>query len=524
VRSRAHPGVLGLTGLLVALLAAPARGEPHPSPGWEKRQANADLAEGQRLLKEGRYDDALFKLKAAYAVDPGVEALIGIAQAERGAGRTLDAYASYEALQRERASELLPEQRQEVERALGELGQKIGTLKLAVPADASCAIDGEPVPPEALGKPIRLLIGAHKVAITGPGGAATIRDVIIRRGKQSDLSLAASVAPVAAPPPARTVAPPPPQPVVPPPSPPPSPAPAAPVVPPPPPPRALPPPPAAPISRPAPVVAPAPPVAPPAPPAPRAPTPAPPPVAPPAASAAAPPPEIGIPADPEAPPAPPAPIPPDLMGEPTPPAPPPPPPAPPEEASPVRVGLMVGVLSFPRPVEAELAFKISRWFGLAIEGSFLPQLRTPGGEAQLDLKALQGLFRWYPFGGAFFLGGGLGFQNFIGSLGQTVDGGNLQVTADMSGAFFVPQAGWMWITDSGFTIGLTLGLQIPIPREPIVSSTFNGQPVPDMPTGYVSQTVIDQAQANESSVRSVAKVIMRYPLPEIDLLRLGFFF
>jgi hypothetical protein len=518
---RAHPGVLLLAGLLIALPNGVVRAASESSSAWEKRQANVDLVEGQRLLKEGKYDEALFKLKAAYAVDPGVEALLGIAQAERGAGRTLDAYGTYETLQHERASELLPEQRQEVDRALGELGQKIGTLKLVVPADASCSIDGEPVPPEALGKPIRLLIGAHKVAITGPGGAATIRDVIVRRGKQTDLSLGPSAPtvppPAVAPPPAAKPAPaPPPAPPTPPP---PAVTPGAPAPARVPPPAALPPP----VLPPPPVTArpPAPAVAPPPPPAPPPATPAAPPPAPPAPPL----PDVGAAPPAEAPLAPPAPIPPDLLTETVSPSPPPalPPPEPPAQSA-VRVGLMVGIASFPRPLEAELALKLSRWFGLAVQGSFLPTLTAPGGEAKLDLKALQGVFRWYPFGGTFFLGGGLGFQNFVGSLGQIVDGGNLQVTADMSGAFVVPQIGWMIILDSGFSIGFGIGLQIPIPREPIVSSTYNGQPVPTMPTGNVTQDVIDQAQANESSVRSVAKVIMRYPLPEIDFLRLGFFF
>jgi len=257
---------------------------------------------------------------------------------------------------------------------------------------------------------------------------------------------------------------------------------------------------------------------------------APPPVAAPRPAVAAAPPEPAVPPAPPAdvpvpapPMAPPEPLPPELTIE-TPPPPPSPPPEPAPEANPMRLGLMVGILSFPRPLEAEVVLKMGRWFGLGLEGSFLPTLRAPGDAASLDLKAVQGMFRWYPFGGAFFLGAGLGYQNFIGSLGQTVDGGDLQVSADMSGPYFAPQLGWMWITDSGFSVGVTLGLQVPIPREPVVSSTYNGQPVPGMPTASVSQNVIDTAHSNESSVRSIAKFIVRYPFPEIDLLRVGLFF
>ncbi|HVT09125.1 MAG TPA: hypothetical protein VHO67_16810, partial [Polyangia bacterium] len=190
----------------------------------------------------------------------------------------------------------------------------------------------------------------------------------------------------------------------------------------------------------------------------------------------------------------------------------------------LRVGVILGIISIPRPIELELAFKVGRWFGLGIEGSFLPQLSVPAVDAKLDLKAMQGVFRWYPFGGSFFLGAGLGYQNFEASFGETVDNGHLNVKADMSGAFFIPQVGWMFIGDSGLCFGINLGLQIPIPKEPVVTATYNGQPVPSQPTSSVPQDVIDQAQSNVDSVRSVAKFIVRYPFPEIDFLRLGLFF
>ncbi|HVY38321.1 MAG TPA: hypothetical protein VHM31_10300, partial [Polyangia bacterium] len=190
----------------------------------------------------------------------------------------------------------------------------------------------------------------------------------------------------------------------------------------------------------------------------------------------------------------------------------------------LRVGVILGIISIPRPIEVELAFKVGRWFGLGVEGSFLPQLSVPAVDAKLDLKAVQGVFRWYPFGGAFFLGAGLGYQNFEASFGETVDNGHLNVKADMSGAFFVPQVGWMFVSDSGLCFGIDLGLQIPIPKEPVVTATYNDQPVPAQPTSSVPQDVIDQAQSNVDSVRSVAKFIVRYPFPEIDFLRIGLFF
>ncbi|HVT05992.1 MAG TPA: hypothetical protein VHO67_00970, partial [Polyangia bacterium] len=180
---------LGAVALLASLPAGRARAAA-PNPGWEHRQAERDAAEGQRLLKAGLYDEALFKLKAAYSVEPSAETAFGIASAQRGGGRTLEAYASYESLLRDHGSELSADQRQSAETALAELGLKTGTLKLAIAdPEASCSVDGETVAADAVKKPMRLLIGAHKVVLTKPNGTATSYDVIIRRGKETELAV-----------------------------------------------------------------------------------------------------------------------------------------------------------------------------------------------------------------------------------------------------------------------------------------------------------------------------------------------
>lgn len=497
---------------LLAGLPAPRAHAAAPNPGWDHRQAERDAAEGQRLLKQGLYDEALFKLKAAYTVQPTAETALGIATAQRGGARTLEAYASYETLLRDHGAELTADQRQSAETALAELALKTGTLKLAIAdPEASCSVDGEPVAGDAARKPIRLLIGAHQVVLSKSNGTATSYDVIIRRGKETELAVPprrqtagapVTLTPVAAP------APPPPAPAV---------TPAAQVVPSP----VVPPRPATlPVA--APVVAQPVVVAPPRAPAPPAPPPAEPPA--PAVVAAPLPDPAPLPAvEPIAPPPTPEALPPTF--EPAPdrhPLAAEPPPSTADDA--LRVGVILGIASFPRPVEVEVAFKVGRWFGLGVEASFLPQLSVPAVDAKMDLKAMQGVFRWYPFGGAFFLGGGLGYQNFQASFGETVDNGHLNVTADMSGAFFIPQVGWMFITDSGLSFGINLGLQIPIPREPVVTATYNGQPVPAQATSSVPQDAIDQAQTNVDNVRTLAKFLVRYPFPEIDFLRIGLFF
>jgi len=204
--------------------------------------------------------------------------------------------------------------------------------------------------------------------------------------------------------------------------------------------------------------------------------------------------------------------------------PPPPPEQPPfeREREPVfRPVILLGIISFPRPIEIEALVKVRRTLALGAQYSMLPTLSLPDNSASLKLDAAQGTFRWFPFSGVFYLGGGFGFQRLRASISQPVDGGNLSVVADMSTFFVSPQLGWLWITRSGFAIGINLGVQIPFPREPNVDVTYNGQPLPSQgaPPGVASS-----ANNDKKNVEDIARIIMRYPIPNIDLLKIGLAF
>ena len=134
------------------------------------------------------------------------------------------------------------------------------------------------------------------------------------------------------------------------------------------------------------------------------------------------------------------------------------------------------------------------------------------------------MLRWFPFEGIFYLGGRIGYQSFTASIGQTVDNAELTTTADMSSFFLAPEIGVLWVSSSGVSLGFGIGVQIPIPKDPVVTSTYNGQPVPPQATSSVPQDVIDQAQSSASTVHSLASFIVKYPLPTLDLLRIGVFF
>jgi hypothetical protein len=542
--------------LSVLLRAGIVVADPAPAPTASpaapeaRKQAKKDLAAGQRLLKKGQFDSALAKLQASYAADPSAAALMGMGDAERQLDRPGEAYRDYERALSDPAGDLQPADRDTAQRALAELAVLTGTVKVALSeTGAVCTVDGRALGLDELSRPLRLSSGRHVFEATKPGFEPLTFPVWVTAGKQLDTTL--TLKPAAGGPPIAPPAPPPAMPAPPPTAPaPPGPAPTSP--PPPPfaaPPAPPPPAPVAPTSPPPPVVpqpvAPPPPVVSP-PVAPSAPV-VPPPVAPPPPSAPVP---GAAPLVPSPAPAPtPTPVPPPIEATPpfiTPiPAPSPeispfpsasqppfptstsePTPAQPPSASAeaVRLGLLVGVLAFPRPIEGEVMVKVGTSLAIGLKAGYLPELSTPGGTAKLDLKAIEGTLRWFPGQGVFFLGAGFGYQNFKGSISEPVDYSELTITADMSGFFVSPQIGVLWISPSGLALSFSVGVQIPIPRDPVVSATYGDQPVPTQPTSTVPQDVIDQANSSEDDVRSLARFIVKYPFPNIDLLRIGLFF
>jgi hypothetical protein len=476
-----------------------------------KKQAAKDAAEGQKLLKKKSFAEAVPKLEAAYAADPKPATLRALAEAQGGAGRPIEAYRSYETLLQAHADALAPRERDAVDVSMALLAQLTGTLRLSVSeTDVRVNVDGRDVSAAEAARSLRLMPGRHAVAIARPDFELYTTAVEVEGGKETalDVKLKAEVKTghvrVTAPdvsdgsvlvddkevgrlpwegdlPPGphvidvkgagvlsnpKTVD------VV-------AKSDVAVELPP----RPMPPPVVAtPLAPPAGV--------PPAEPSVVAAAPLPSPEPTPAVTAT-----------------------PDFVRA-------------PREPDGVRVGVLLGLLSLPRPVEAELSIKVGRYLAFGAQYSLLPDLTPPGFDADLKLNAAQGIVRFFPFGGGFYLGGGFGYQQFRASLGSTnpSSGDRLEVSCDMSGPFVTPQLGWLWVWKSGFAFGINLGAQIPLPKDPIVVATYNGVPVPDQPSGAVPQEVIDDANGMKDSVRTIAKFVAKYPVPTIDLLKIGLFF
>ena len=497
--------------LICALWGAPARaqvGAAAPPSAEQQTQAEHDLVAGQRLLKNGRYQAALVRLQAAYVVVPSAAALQGIGAAARALDRPAEAYRAYEKLLARPAAELTADDRAGAERALAELDVVTGTVKLTLAApDAAYTLDDRPIDADLLAHPLHLLAGRHAFGATKPGFEATDFPRVDHRRQIARDFARPQASPRnrarTSPAPTHRRAPP-------------APAPTSPLAAHRRPARRT----AAPEPRRLPPGRAPPPRTPPAPPLPAPASPPPPPPSPPRRAPAAP--RAAAPGAPHAAAAPVSAATPPLPESPAP----SPAPAPPTNpfADGVHLGLMLGVIALPRPLEGEVVVKLNSAFALGLKGSMLPELSIPGADAKLGLKAVTGMLRWFPFEGILYLGGGVGYQSFTASIGQTVDNGELTTTADMSSFFLAPEIGVLWVSSSGVSIGFGIGVQIPIPKDPVVTSTYNGLPVPPQSTSSVPPDVIQQAQSSASTVHSLASFIVNTPSQRSICCASGFFF
>lgn len=166
----------------------------------------------------------------------------------------------------------------------------------------------------------------------------------------------------------------------------------------------------------------------------------------------------------------------------------------------VRIGAIGGV-GFPRPLAVEGMVKIEKIVGLGLEYSVLPNIRL--ADVEVNSWALAGDLNIFPFRGGFFIGAKGGRQHV--ATATTIDAGSYgsasgSMTVD---TWFVnPRIGYLKTWNSGFTLGIDAGVQIPISSS-VEATASDGLDVP-------------------SEVQDFGKKLGQTVLPTIDLLRLGF--
>lgn len=173
-----------------------------------------------------------------------------------------------------------------------------------------------------------------------------------------------------------------------------------------------------------------------------------------------------------------------------------------------RIGPIVGV-GFPRPLAVEAFAKFERIVGAGVEYSFLPTVTVLNARTNFQAVALD--LRVFPFKGAFFIGARAGRQWLAAA--TSLDAGRYGSFAEQMHAstwFLNPRAGFLYTFESGITLGIDAGVQVPI--APQYRRTGDATDL-----GYGDSTV-------EQSLVLVSNALGNATTPTVDLFRLGFLF
>jgi hypothetical protein len=150
--------------------------------------------------------------------------------------------------------------------------------------------------------------------------------------------------------------------------------------------------------------------------------------------------------------------------------------------------------------------------GFGLDWQFIPSLSFGSASAGWGMVAGEG--RWYPFGGAFFLSGGLSYQYFNAS----ASAGSGSTRIDVSGSVGIPslKLGLGLMGHDGFVMGIDLGFQIPLGGTNVDFDAATGGGAAD--TAMVGKMHKDIADAADAGIGLIPVI------PQLNLLRIGYLF
>lgn len=171
-----------------------------------------------------------------------------------------------------------------------------------------------------------------------------------------------------------------------------------------------------------------------------------------------------------------------------------------ETSEPLTAGAFGGV-GFPRPLAIEAMVKIDRLVGIGFEYSLLPSATIAGVDTKFYAACAD--VRLFPFRNGFFLGLAGGHQHVSAATTVTLPGGLGAMAENVTADTWLinPRIGYLSTWDSGFTLGIDAGVQIPL------SATI--------------ANTIPSSLAVSKSAEDAARFLGKSVIPTVDLLRIG---
>lgn len=138
-----------------------------------------------------------------------------------------------------------------------------------------------------------------------------------------------------------------------------------------------------------------------------------------------------------------------------------------------RFGVIASIVGLPQPVGIGAFARFHDLVGVGANLGFLPGpvgsalLSAAGLNGELSANGVEAEARLFPFRGAFFIGGAVGRM----SLSASGTSKGAPVAVAVTTLYAAPRLGWLGTFSSGFTLGLDLGLQIPLSPDIRVSTS-----------------------------------------------------
>lgn len=159
--------------------------------------------------------------------------------------------------------------------------------------------------------------------------------------------------------------------------------------------------------------------------------------------------------------------------------------------------------------------RYGKYVGFGLDYQWFPNVTV--GDASAGWSLVTGEGRWYPFGGAFWLGGGLALQTFRAGVTGHTSLGDVGLNGKLTMPAFKLGLGFMG--HDGFVMGIDLSANIPLGGTHVGFAPLSGAAA-NIPEG---QQMRDQLQQKINDAANKGVKLIPF-IPQLNLVRIGYLF
>ncbi len=178
----------------------------------------------------------------------------------------------------------------------------------------------------------------------------------------------------------------------------------------------------------------------------------------------------------------------------------------------VTLGPAMSLFAVPHPLYLGLEGKYKNAIGFGAGYGFIPTLRFK--DVSMAVSAPSANLKWFPFGGALYLGMAVGTQTIKATKSQVILGTKVDAEVEVNSSYYTPSLGWRWVWNSGFFMGLDFGWQIATGAE--TQLTTNVRSLVILATSEYATL--------ESEVKKAGNDVGNKALPSLSLIHFGWLF